>query len=129
MTPRFNVVGIAVSDMARSLAFYRRLGLEIADGSDAEDHVEAVLPGGLRIAWDTEAVMRSMDPDWAPPANGSRVALAFECDSPADVDRVYGELIASGAHGHTPPWDAVWQQRYAIVHDPDGTPIDLFARL
>ena len=63
------------------------------------------------------------------PASGSRVALAFECDSPANVDQVYDELVASGAHGHAPPWDAFWQQRYAVVHDPDGTPIDLFARL
>ena len=39
--------------MARSLAFYRRLGFDLPAEADAETHVEAALPGGLRIAWDT----------------------------------------------------------------------------
>ena len=61
MTPRMDMIGLAVKDMAASLAFYRRLGLEIPEG---EDHVEATLPGGVRIAWDTHDVMQSFDPAW-----------------------------------------------------------------
>ena len=53
MTARLDVVGIVVDDMARSLAFYRRLGFDLAAANDSEPHVEASLPGGLRIAWDT----------------------------------------------------------------------------
>ena len=26
-----------------------------------------------------------------------------------------------------PPWDAPWGQRYAILHDPDGYQVELFA--
>jgi hypothetical protein len=35
--------------------------------------------------------------------------------------------VFQGFAGHKPPWDAVWGQRYAIVHDPDGNAIDLFS--
>jgi hypothetical protein len=53
MAPTFNGIGLAAADMATSLAFYRRLGLEFPGGSDDEPHVEATLPGGIRLMWDT----------------------------------------------------------------------------
>ena len=64
-----------------------------------------------------------------PPSGGSRVSLAFACDGPADVDATYERLVAAGHEGHLPPWDAFWGMRYAIVHDPDGSSVDLFATL
>ena len=57
------------------------------------------------------------------------MALAFDCDTPAQVDRAWRELTASGYTGHLEPWDAVWGMRYAVVMDPDGRPVDLFAAL
>ncbi|MFB9604176.1 VOC family protein [Streptomyces roseofulvus] len=127
LTPRLDLVGLVVSDMAASLAFYRRLGLDIPAGAESAPHVEAVLPGGLRIAWDTEDVVRSFDPGWTRPAGGHRIELAFRCGSPAAVDAVYEELVAAGYGGHLKPWDAVWGQRYAVVLDPDGSGVSLFA--
>ena len=35
----------------------------------------------------------------------------------------------AGHVGHLDPWDAVWGQRYATLHDPDGNSVDLFAAL
>ena len=124
MPPRLDVVGLAVHDMAAALAFYRRLGLRIAEGAETEPHVEAPLPGGLRVAWDTVETIRSFDPDWQPPAGSSRVGLAFLVDSPAEVDELYAELVAAGYRGHREPWDAFWGQRYAVVLDPDGNNVD-----
>ncbi|MBD0709517.1 MULTISPECIES: VOC family protein [unclassified Streptomyces] len=125
--PRLDLIGIVVSDMAASLAFYRRLGIEPPPGAETAPHVEAALPGGLRIAWDTEETVRSFDPDWTRPTGGNRVELAFRCGSPADVDAVYAELTAAGYRGHLKPWDAFWGQRYAVVLDPDGSGVSLFA--
>ena len=51
------------------------------------------------------------------------------CDSPADVDATYDALVDAGAGRHLAPWDAFWGQRYAVVLDPDGNPVDLFAAL
>jgi catechol 2,3-dioxygenase-like lactoylglutathione lyase family enzyme len=124
------VVELVVSDMAATLAFYRRLGLEVPPEADHQPHAEAELGGGLRLAWDTEETVRSFDPDWSPPDGaGHRVALAFACDSPSEVDAAWTELTDAGFDGHLAPWDAFWGMRYAVVHDPDGTPVDLFAPL
>ncbi|MFD3546927.1 VOC family protein [Streptomyces sp. NPDC058655] len=127
MTPRLDMIGMVVSDMAASLAFYRRLGLDVPPGAEEQQHVEAVLPGGLRIAWDTEEVVRSFDPSWTRPAGDGRRDLAFLCDSPAAVDALYAELTDAGHTGHLKPWDAFWGQRYAVVLDPDGCGVSLFA--
>jgi catechol 2,3-dioxygenase-like lactoylglutathione lyase family enzyme len=127
MPPSLNLVGLVVADMAAALAFYRHLGLEIPATADAEPHVEVTLPGGLRLAWDTADTIRSIDPGWSPPTGSPRVSLAFACADPDEVDSTFAALVAAGYEGHKQPWDAFWGQRYAIVHDPDGNSVDLFA--
>ena len=127
MQARLDLIGLVVEDMARSLAFYRQLGLDLPEAADQQPHVEAALPGGLRLAWDTVETIRSFDPDWQPPSGGFRTSLAFRFDSPAEVDTAYDKLVSLGYHGHKAPWDAFWGQRYAIVHDPDGNGVDLFS--
>ncbi|MFE7949521.1 VOC family protein [Streptomyces sp. NPDC057426] len=127
-TPRLDVIGLVVSDMAASLAFYQRLGIDIPADADTAPHVEAHLPGGMRIAWDTEEVITSFDPGWTRPEGGDRVGLAFLCASPQEVDATYESLVAAGYRGHLKPWDAVWGQRYAVVLDPDGCEVSLFAQ-
>ncbi len=129
MTPRLDMIGLHVQDMAASLAFYRRLGLEIPEGAESEGHVETTLPGGLRLGWDTAEVMKSFDPGWAPPTTGTAFTLCFLVDSAIEVDSLYAELMEAGYEGHLEPWDAFWGQRYAIVKDPDGNDVALFAPL
>jgi catechol 2,3-dioxygenase-like lactoylglutathione lyase family enzyme len=129
MTIRFGVVGLVVDDMSRSLAFYRRLGLEIPPEADGEPHAQASLPGELSIAWDTVDTIKSFDPSWTPPSGGHGIGLAFACDSPAEVDSTYADLVGAGYEGHLEPWDAFWGMRYAVVHDPDGHSVDLYALL
>lgn len=128
MPAQFDATGVIVADMARSLAFYRELGVDLPPEADAQPHVEAQLPGGLRLLFDTEDTIRSFDPEWQPPPEGlHRLELAFKLDTPAEVDDLYGTLTSRGYHGHKPPWDAFWGQRYAIVHDPDGNAVSLFS--
>jgi len=86
------VIELVVADMGTTLAFYRRLGLDIGADADGEPHVDVDL-GGMRLAFDTEDTIRSFDPSWSRPS------------------------------------DAFWGMRYAVVHDPDGTPVDLFSPL
>jgi catechol 2,3-dioxygenase-like lactoylglutathione lyase family enzyme len=129
--PRLDVIGVIVSDLGDAIRFYERLGLRFPEDPDPEGHghVEATLPGGLRFTLDTDESIRSFDPDWSPPSGGHRMAVAFRCDSPADVDRTYRGLIGAGAAPHKEPWDAFWGQRYAQIRDPDGNVVDLFAPL
>ena len=129
MTARFDLIGLVVADMARSMAFYRRLGFDLPASADGEPHVEVTLPGGPRIAWDTIETIRSFDPGWTPPTGGHRMNFAFACDDPADVDSIYADLVGAGYRGHLEPFDAFWGQRYATVLDPDDNGVDLFATL
>jgi catechol 2,3-dioxygenase-like lactoylglutathione lyase family enzyme len=129
MQPKLDMIGIVVSDIARSLAFYRELGLDIPASADTEGHVEVTLPGGIRLGWDTEEVIKSFDESFDPAVGAGRIGLAFLCDSPGEVDAVYRKLVDLGHGSHKEPWDAFWGQHYAIVNDPDGNEVSLFAPL
>lgn len=130
MAPTLDAIGLVVADMATSLAFYRRLGLDAPGSAAAEPHVEVPLPGGMRLLLDTVETIQSFDPEWSPARTGSPpVSLAFRCADPAEVDQVYASLVKAGYEGHKEPWDTFWGQRCATVHDPDGNGVDLYASL
>jgi len=123
-----DMIGIVVRDMGSALEFYRTLGLEIAPNQDAEPYVQVITPNGYRISFNALKMVKQIDPDWIEPV-GQRMELAFKCDSPAEVDATHAKLLAAGHRSHKPPWDAFWGQRYAIVDDPDGNHVSLFAPL
>lgn len=126
MSARLDALGIVTANMARSLEFYAILGVPVPQPTD--DHVEATLPNGLRLMWDTVELARQIDPNWETPT-GHRMGLAFLCDSPSDVDATYQSVLDAGFAGSKEPWDAFWGQRYGQVSDPDGNTVDLFAPL
>jgi catechol 2,3-dioxygenase-like lactoylglutathione lyase family enzyme len=127
LVPQLNALGIVVTDMARSIRFYRLLGLEVPE-TPGEGHVDTFLPNGVRFMLDTEDTVRSFRPEWSR-ATGNQLGLALECASPAEVDQLYARVTAAGFHGEKEPWDAFWGQRYAQLQDPDGVPVDLYASL
>jgi uncharacterized glyoxalase superfamily protein PhnB len=127
MAPLLAAVGVVASDMARSLDFYRQLGLDAPDTPE-EGHVNISSPNGFRLMLDSEEEIRKFRPDWTRQP-GNQVSLAVQCDTPADVDKLYSLLTSAGHRGDKEPWDAFWGQRYAQLRDPDGVPVDLYATL
>lgn len=127
MIPVLNAVGIVTCDMARSLEFYRQLGLDVPDTPE-EGHVNIDIAGGMRLMIDSEAEVRKFRPDWNR-KTGNQFGLAFQCETPSQVDEVYGRMTAAGFKGDKEPWDAFWGQRYAQLRDPDGVPVDLYASI
>ncbi|HYF63379.1 MAG TPA: VOC family protein [Herpetosiphonaceae bacterium] len=123
-----DMVGLVVQDIAASLSFYRLLGLDVPADSGGEPYVEVITPNGYRISWNSVEMARELDPGWEEP-RGQRISLAFKCSSPAEVDEVFARIVAAGYAGHKAPWDAFWGQRYAVVVDPDGNTVDIFAPL
>ena len=124
---QLNAIGIVVSDMERSIHFYRLIGLDVPE-TPGEGHVETTLASGTRLMFDTEEIVKSFQPEWTRQA-GNQLSLAFECGSAAEVDETYARMIAAGFDGEKEPWDAFWGQRYAQLADPDGVPVDLYAAL
>jgi len=125
--PDLNAIGIVVSDMASSISFYRTLGLDMPESPD-EGHLAAAMPSGVNLMLDTEEVIRSFQPEWSR-KTGNQLALAFECSSPAEVDELYARVTGAGFEGEKEPWDAFWGQRYALLRDPDGVEVNLYAPL
>ncbi|GHG12839.1 glyoxalase [Deinococcus piscis] len=126
---KLNYVSFVVSDMQKALDFYRLLGLSISPDADTtQDHIE-ISVDGLRIAWETETLMRQLDRGWAAPMRGGRVSIALEAASPEEVDEAVKRIKKAGHAVKTEPFDAFWGQRYATVLDPDGTAVDVFALL
>jgi catechol 2,3-dioxygenase-like lactoylglutathione lyase family enzyme len=126
---RFDAIGLAVEDMARTLGFYRALGLDIPEGAEKEPHAEATLANGVRLMFDPVDTVRGIDPAWQPSTGGPGMSLAFGFDTPAEVDEAYAIVTGLGYPGHKEPWDAPWGQRYAILHDPEGNGVDFYAPL
>jgi catechol 2,3-dioxygenase-like lactoylglutathione lyase family enzyme len=125
--PQLNAIGIVVSDMARSIRFYRLLGVDVPDTPD-EGHLDSFLPNGVRFMLDREEEVRSFRPDWTR-KTGNQLALAFQCETATEVDEIYACVTEAGFHGEKEPWDAFWGQRYAQLQDPDGVPVDTYAAL
>ena len=57
--PQLNAIGIVVSDMERSIAFYRLLGLDVPETPD-EGHVDTFLPNGVRFMLDSEETVTQL---------------------------------------------------------------------
>ena len=121
-------IGIVTRDIAESCRFYRTLGLDVPEPPEGDDHFDVELPSGLRLMWDTETLIKQLDPEWQRP-QGQGMTLAFECGDAGDVDATYARLLEAGFRGKKEPWDAFWGQRYAQVLDPDDNVVDLFAPL
>ena len=118
-------VNLVVSDMAATVAFYRRLGLTIPDTDpDFQDHHRSArVEGGVDLDFDSETFARHWDAGW----KGGMGVLGFRVDSRERVDEIYADLTAAGHRGQQPPFDAFWGARYAVVEDPDGNAVGIMS--
>jgi uncharacterized glyoxalase superfamily protein PhnB len=125
---RIDAVGISSSNLKETAKFYSLLGFEFPKFKADEDHLEPVTaPGGTRLMIDSVSMMKSILGE--PPKPGNHSSFAILYDTPAEVDAAAKKVEEAGYTVVTAPWDAFWGQRYAIVQDPDGYKVDLFAAL
>lgn len=120
-------MGVAATDLRRSVAFYELLGFRFPPFDDQDEHVEAEAGSGARLMIDGAAMMAGLLGE--PPRPGNLAVFATRLATPAEVDAVTGRVAAAGHAVVTQPWDAPWGQRYATVADPDGHRVDLYAAL
>lgn len=122
MTVQLAMVGVIVTDMARALEFYRRLGLPIPAEEDAKPFVMYRMPSGVTIFFDT-VFFPGSDPDRVPSPRGAyNVALEFYLGTREAVDAATAALAGFGYTVRKQPWKT--SGPYAsIVEDPDGNAI------
>lgn len=95
---------VPVADLERALAYYRGpLGFTLQWVYEAHGFA-SVIRDGVRL------FLRRQDPPF------NEVVCNFYVD---DVDAVYAELVASGAHVLCPPADKPWGTREFAFDDPD----------
>jgi catechol 2,3-dioxygenase-like lactoylglutathione lyase family enzyme len=108
---RLNQVTLAVSDLDRSVEFYRALGLTqiVADAR----YARFVCPDG-------DGTLSLAETETVPP---SATTVYFECDN---LDEKVSELQRAGVRFEHQPVDQPWLWREARLPDPDGNPLCLF---
>jgi predicted enzyme related to lactoylglutathione lyase len=128
--PALGQINIVVRDMRRSVAFYRLLDLSIDEMPHAEwapHHASGVASNGVRVEFDSVAFAKQWNPGLDESRLGSAVLPFFYVPSREDVDRVHARVTAAGHATQTPPKDAFWGSRYAIVEDPDGNAVGIMS--
>jgi predicted lactoylglutathione lyase len=120
-SPRFKMVALLVEDVARSVAFYRRLGVRFPDDAEQRASVQAPIGDDHRLVLTT--TFAAEVPDREPPSGGSRILLEFFVNANALVDALFAELTAAGYHGRRAPFVTSFDAYMCIVDDPDGNSV------
>ncbi|MHB1606560.1 MAG: VOC family protein [Leptospirales bacterium] len=129
-SPVLNQLNIVAGEFDRTLAFYRRLGLDITESPQSPEgirHAKAKLPDGFLLEFDNQILARFYNAAWRGSGERGRTVIGFALPTREKVDHLYQELLSSGYKGLQSPYDAFWGQRYAIVADPDGNDIGLMS--
>jgi catechol 2,3-dioxygenase-like lactoylglutathione lyase family enzyme len=129
-------LNIVSGDAAASIAFYRRLGIDIPDEAvwrtpTGIHHVSAMGAAGdgaFELDLDSTAFARIWNAGWRGRGDlRGRVVVGFEVSSREAVDALYRDLTGAGYAGLQAPYDAFWGARYAIIEDPDGIAVGLMS--
>jgi lactoylglutathione lyase len=123
------LITILTDDVPRLTAFYRDV-MGFAVRQDLGVYVE-FHHAGVRFAVCARSILHeaSGHASYTEAHRGQAFELAFPCGEPAEVDRVYAEIVVQGATPVHAPADMPWGQRTAMFADPDGNIHELFADL
>ena len=122
--PVLDHVNLVVNDMDRTLAFYRKLGVEIPDNAvwstaSGGHHATSNPGGGVDLDFDSVELAGAYNTGFSGSAS-ARTMIGFRVETREGVDELWAELTGAGYKGLQEPFDAFWGARYAIVEDPDG---------
>ena len=118
MEIQVSMVILEVRDLSASMAFYRRLGLDLPDPVPDRPVVTHRMGSGVSLLL-TTSFASTYDPAWARPSGGYQQLLEFYVGEDAVVDQRWADLVDAGYHGRMPPTQTVGPYA-AMVDDPDG---------
>jgi hypothetical protein len=121
--PRFTFITLGVADMRTSIAFYEALGFARkfrATGETVAFFETGATAIGL-FPWDELAKDATLSPN--PRSDSFRgVTLAWNCNSPEEVDKVLRFAISKGARLLKPAHRTDYGGYSGYFADPDGHP-------
>lgn len=129
-------VNLVCGDTEASIAFYRRLGVDIPDAAvwrtaTGAHHISA---GGrssdraIDFDLDSTAFAQCWNIGWKDRTDlRGRVVVGFSVDTRGAVDEVFLAMTNAGYRGLQEPVDAFWGARYAIIEDPDGIAVGVMS--
>jgi catechol 2,3-dioxygenase-like lactoylglutathione lyase family enzyme len=132
----FNQINIVTGDLSASVAFYRRLGVDIPEETfwksrTGVHHASAKkTEGGTESNFDVDTLASAQvwNSGWRGRGDlKGKVVVGFRLSSRDAVDETYADLTGAGYPGLQAPHDAFWGARYAIVEDPDGVAVGLMS--
>jgi catechol 2,3-dioxygenase-like lactoylglutathione lyase family enzyme len=133
--PKLDQINLVSGDIEASIAFYRRLGVEIPE--ERVWHTPSGIHHASASGTDSSATDLDFDSTvFARLWNGGwqglqdlrgRVVVGFKLPSRTAVDATYADLTGAGYVGLQAPYDAFWGSRYAVVEDPDGIAVGLMS--
>jgi predicted lactoylglutathione lyase len=122
MDQRLSLITLGVADVGASQRFYEALGWRMDGGVDDEtDHVVFFQAPGMIVAlWDRAKLAA----DSCVEDNGGwgGVTLAYNVNSPAEVDAVLDQARAAGASVPRAGAETFWGGYSGLFVDPDGHP-------
>ena len=125
---KLDAVGVTSSNLKRTVDFYTLLGFQFSDYKADDQHLEPITPdGSARLMIDAKNIVKDIIGENPIPGNHSSFAIRY--NSADEINEVVEKVISAGFKVVKKPWDAFWGQRYAIIEDPDGYKVDLYAPL
>ncbi|MEO8827749.1 DUF664 domain-containing protein [Lapillicoccus sp.] len=127
-TPVPSHVNLVVTDIARSVEFYRLLGWDV--DADTGPHATVRFPSqaaGLMVDLDQQEFARDWNRGAPPSVTGGSAVVVMRVPDRAEVDESHNRLVDGGYASRQLPYDAFWGARFAVVADPDGYQIGLMS--
>jgi catechol 2,3-dioxygenase-like lactoylglutathione lyase family enzyme len=118
MDQRISLITLGVADTARARAFYEAMGWR---GESPDGDVVFFQAGGMIVGlWGRDDLARDSTVEDGGGWGG--VTLAYNVNSPAEVDAVLAEAAAAGATIGRPGAATFWGGYSGVFVDPDGHP-------
>jgi catechol 2,3-dioxygenase-like lactoylglutathione lyase family enzyme len=118
MDQRISLITLGVADTARARAFYEAMGWK---GESPDGDVVFFQAGGMIVGlWGRGDL--ATDSTVEDGGGWGGVTLAYNVNSPAEVDAVLDEAAAAGATIGRPGAATVWGGYSGVFVDPDGHP-------
>jgi catechol 2,3-dioxygenase-like lactoylglutathione lyase family enzyme len=134
--PILDQVNLVCGDVDASIAFYRRLGVEIAEdaiwrtatGAHHASASERSADRAVGLDFDSAVFAPHWNAGWKGRADlKGRIVVGFHVATRDDVDAIFRDMTGAGYRGLQEPWDAFWGARYAVLEDPDGIAVGLMS--